>query len=263
VGRTLLRLDPVRAVPPLVQYAFSSDDPCLYLLSEINECEAVLPGQVLRPIASKLETSLDRYPDIRAYGQCLFALGRTGDPEALPFIQRGLQSPHRPVYEGAAAGLVEYNGLGNVQIRLRRRLESEGFERLPAKDKLVWSILELARLDPSLGYDLRSYFHHESGDQFHHARRGLALIGASASAEVLDRVNALFGGQGPSRDLDSRISQMERMSTEVEEVLKQLQHEFCADPDKMLVRLYTHLIATGGIATYTSTTREGSKPSQS
>ena len=65
-------------------------------------------------------------------------------------------------------------------------------------------------------------------------------LGAARTAEVLAKARRVFGRNGPARDHEARVLELEALGDE-EEKLEDLSDEFYKDPDRLrgLLDLYT------------------------
>jgi HEAT repeat protein len=246
--RVLIRLARDRSVPLLVTRALNPEgiDPRnvgkrTRVLSELNECEAIVPAVTLKALMHAVEGLLTDYGYAALYCACLVALGRSADAEALPIIEKALESREKKVYESAAAALAELKGVGNIQARLRQRMESKGFNQFNDSEKLAFSVLEFVHVLTES--NLACYLTHPAADHFEEVRRGLQLIGAKTSHQVLGQINTLIGKEGLSKELGARLSQVQALSAADKQKLSPFQSELIADPDKVLCKLYRFVIA--------------------
>jgi hypothetical protein len=69
------------------------------------------------------------------------------------------------------------------------------------------------------------------------------MIKASACEEILQRVVALFGESGFPDDRESRWRRLYEVPEETRAKLAELDREMWADPDRLLCKLYYHVVA--------------------
>jgi HEAT repeat protein len=184
---------------------------------------------------------LDIWTNAQIYGSCLVALGRTDDPEASSIIERALKNPNRSIYEGAALGLAQLSGTGNIEFRLGGRTKPGGFEGVAEKEKLFASVLELART--AFDSNLQGYFTNPAADHFEEAMRGISLLQAPSCELILRQAASLFGSNGVSRDSSTRFSQVCNLSKDAEQALQDLSRQFNLDPDRLRSKVYLHIAA--------------------
>jgi hypothetical protein len=82
-----------------------------------------------------------------------------------------------------------------------------------------------------------------SGNHAHLAVKALRAIGATGTAEIVQRALDLFGPDGPDRNRNRRHDQLAALSPEQDAAMDQLDKEFYTDPDDLKATLADYVRA--------------------
>jgi hypothetical protein len=85
------------------------------------------------------------------------------------------------------------------------------------------------------------YYFNSTGDLAQFAPTALDTIGATETAKVVRRANALFGPSGPPSDRSLRQDQLEALVQTHEEFFEELDQAFYAYPDDISALLIAYL----------------------
>lgn len=125
----------------------------------------------------------------------------------------------------------EASPLRVLWMSLVRRVSdsASGFESLSEMEKLYFAVRLLEREVYNGGFE--QYFFNSSGSFYEHAARGLQVVGAARSAQLLARAkDTLFGDSRVPTDTTDRRSHLRTLRLD-SNLLDSLDSQFCEDPD--------------------------------
>lgn len=118
------------------------------------------------------------------------------------------------------------------------RYDGSNWDELSERDRVLVTIWGLEADVNNGGF--HQYFSNSSGNQAHYAEAALRRIGADAMARIVSRATPIFGTSGVPRDRYLRQEVLEQVEDACEDLLEQLDTQFCACPDDLseLMKLY-------------------------
>ena len=238
---TLVALDRERAVAALsAPDQLAVDSPGLgEKLDALREAGVSLPAERLLPLIEALEPRIGEHADNHALGAGLRLLARCGREVAQPAIDRGLRSSEPMVRHSAAEALAELEGVSDPIAVAFDRLEAGAWEDLsqPLQNFLAVRIM----IDEVYNGGFAQYFLNSSGNTWKDAVRGLEVIGATRDLQLVQRVVALFGAEGPNVDQNARSVRLAALVKQSEEVFDDYETALYGDPDEREVLLLKYV----------------------
>jgi len=119
------------------------------------------------------------------------------------------------------------------------RLAKVGYDELDSIDKVFVCVWSLEGEVNNGGFD--QYYFNTSGDWAFDTPNALLAIGATHTAAIVDRGNALFGDSGPSPDSATRQNQLDGLSESAQNQLNSLDDEFYRYTDDLSALLAAYL----------------------
>ena len=122
----------------------------------------------------------------------------------------------------------EFNLVCTVESRIGLEVRKSGYLALTIAEKIFYSVWWLDADVNNGGFD--QYFFNSYSDHVTDAARGLDLIGAPVTAEIVRNAIAVFPAPGPSADRDLRQEQLARLSDDDQAKLEALTSAFFERP---------------------------------
>jgi Domain of unknown function (DUF4375) len=114
--------------------------------------------------------------------------------------------------------------LGALHWRIGQKADSKGEPSLSDTERRMLAVLGVEAEVNNGGFD--QYFFNSTGDNAEVALVGLKEMGATATAELLERAMAVFPGSKPPADRFKRQELMQRIAAQSEPVWEKCDNEF-------------------------------------
>ena len=221
-SKLLLHIDRSGATEFLLQpERFHAGEPTLHaVLASLVHHKVAVPGDRLRALVLALETRELEYPLTYALGSVLELIGQQRHAEDRDFIESRLNHPKSTVADGAAAALLNWAGMAELDQQLWRCRKRRPLAELP---DLIRHYLALCALDGEVNNGgLAQYFFNPSGDDWREAMAGLEALGFTARLAILREAVQRFGADAPSGDRDMRQEQLSWLVRKNEKIFRDL-----------------------------------------
>jgi hypothetical protein len=131
--------------------------------------------------------------------------------------------------------------LFKVGDKVLERQRAIGFTKLSEPEKAFFCVWNLEGEVYNGGFE--QYYHNPSGDYAAEAVGALQAIGATETAMIVKRTNAIFGERGPSPDGATRQRQLIALSDASKKTMTKMDLEYVADSEKIFTLLETYVKA--------------------